>query len=296
VTRERGETTVLIKKHPRMSVRTIASTNWTRQLPKRCTHRLRRPLSVGLKWKSSVTQFDIEQLKRNCERFPEDFIFQLTNTLRPDTLKEPLMAGTTADSNDTAANQSFEAKLWATSDALRGSMDAAEYKHVTLRLIFLRHISDAIKEQHSRLVAKKSKGAESKDRDGYRAQNIFWVLPEAHRSTLQNSDEGKNGREFYTRSCIVGCLVEMLAPCKDRICDPARGSGGTFVQSEKFVESQGGKLGDISLYSQESNTIARRLAVMNLARRGIEADLFPCPISTFGLHPSNFVKALHAST
>jgi type I restriction enzyme M protein len=78
------------------------------------------------------------------------------------------------------------------------------------------------------------------------------------------SAEGKNGGQFYTPSCVVRCLVEMLAPYKGRIYDPACGSGGMFVQSEK--------IGDISIYGQESNATTRRLAVMNLALRGIEAD------------------------
>jgi type I restriction-modification system DNA methylase subunit len=80
------------------------------------------------------------------------------------------------------------------------------------------------------------------------------------------SAEGKNGGQFYTPNCIVRLLVEMLAPYKGRIYDPCCGSGGMFVQSEKFVEAHGGKLGDISIYGQESNATTRRLAVMNLAR------------------------------
>jgi len=101
------------------------------------------------------------------------------------------------------------------------------------------------------------------------------------------SAEGKNGGQFYTPSCVVRCLVEMLAPYKGRIYDPACGSGGMFVQSEKFVESHGGKLGDISIYGQESNATTRRLAVMNLAIRGIEADFGPEHADTFrrDLHP-----------
>jgi type I restriction enzyme M protein len=85
----------------------------------------------------------------------------------------------------------------------------------------------------------------------------------------------------------VRCLVEMLAPYKGRIYDPACGSGGMFVQSEKFVESHGGKLGDISVYGQESNATTRRLAIMNLAIRGIEADFGPEHADTFrrDLHP-----------
>ena len=95
------------------------------------------------------------------------------------------------------------------------------------------------------------------------------------------SAEGKNGGQFYTPSCVVRLLVEMLAPYKGRIYDPACGSGGMFVQSEKFVESHGGQLGDISIYGQESNPTTRRLAIMNLALRGIEADFGPEIADTF---------------
>ena len=101
------------------------------------------------------------------------------------------------------------------------------------------------------------------------------------------SAEGKNGGQFYTPSCVVRVLVEMLAPYKGRIYDPCCGSGGMFVQSEKFVEAHGGKLGDIAIYGQESNSTTRRLAVMNLALRGIEADFGPEHADTFrrDLHP-----------
>jgi len=87
------------------------------------------------------------------------------------------------------------------------------------------------------------------------------------------SAEGKKGGQFYTPQSVVRLLVEMLAPYKGRVYDPCCGSGGMFVQSEKFVEAHGGRLGDISIYGQESNATTRRLAMMNLAIRGIEADL-----------------------
>jgi type I restriction enzyme M protein len=101
------------------------------------------------------------------------------------------------------------------------------------------------------------------------------------------SAEGKNGGQFYTPSCIVRLLVEMLAPYKGRIYDPCCGSGGMFVQSEKFVEAHGGKIGDIAVYGQESNATTRRLAIMNLAIRGIEADIGPEHADTFkrDVHP-----------
>jgi len=264
-------------------------------------------------------------------------------------------------SKDSTANLGFEAKLWLAADKLRNNMDAAEYKHVVLGLIFLKYISDSFEEHHAKLVEGKSDyaGANPEDPDEYRAENIFWVPPAARWSYLQASAkqptigkivddamvaierdnprlkgvlpkdyarpaldkhrlgelidligtiglgdkesrskdilgrvyeyfltqfasaEGKNGGQFYTPSCVVRLLVEMLAPYKGRIYDPACGSGGMFVQSEKFVESHGGKLGDISVYGQESNATTRRLAIMNLAIRGIEADFGPEHADTF---------------
>src|SRR5262245_18790081 len=80
---------------------------------------------------------------------------------------------------DGGATLGYEQQLWATADALRGSMDAAEYKHVVLGLIFLKYISDAFGERHARLVAEQAQGADPEDPDEYRAQNIFWVPPEA---------------------------------------------------------------------------------------------------------------------
>jgi len=87
------------------------------------------------------------------------------------------------------------------------------------------------------------------------------------------SAEGNKGGQFYTPRCVVGVLVEMLAPYKGRVYDPCCGSGGMFVQSEKFVEVHGGKIGDISVYGQESNHTTWRLAKMNLAIRGIDSNL-----------------------
>jgi len=274
--------------------------------------------------------------------------------------------------NSSTANLGFEAKLWLTADKLRNNMDAAEYKHVVLGLIFLKYISDTFEEHRAKLLAGQGDyaGANAEDPDEYKAENVFWVPADARWSHLQASAkqptigktvddamvaierdnprlkgvlpkdyarpgldkqrlgelidviatieltaasegekthrsvdllgrvyeyfltrfasaEGKNGGQFYTPSCVVRCLVEMLAPYKGRIYDPACGSGGMFVQSEKFVESHGGKLGDISIYGQESNATTRRLAVMNLALRGIEADFGPEHADTFrrDLHP-----------
>ncbi len=85
--------------------------------------------------------------------------------------------------------------------------------------------------------------------------------------------EGKRGGEFYTPRSVVRTMVEMLEPYKGRVYDPCCGSGGMFVQSEKFVEAHGGRLGDIAIYGQESNYTTWRLAKMNLAVRGIDADI-----------------------
>ena len=85
--------------------------------------------------------------------------------------------------------------------------------------------------------------------------------------------EGKRGGEFYTPRSVVRLLVEILGPYKGRVYDPCCGSGGMFVQSEKFVEEHGGHTGDIAIYGQESNNTTWRLAKMNLAVRGIDADI-----------------------
>src|SRR5207249_10805830 len=101
------------------------------------------------------------------------------------------------------------------------------------------------------------------------------------------SAEGKKGGEFYTPRCVVRLLVEMLEPYKGRVYDPCCGSSGMFVQSEEFIREHGGRLGDISIYGQESNATTWRLAKMNLAIRGIEANLGPHHADTFhsDLHP-----------
>ena len=85
--------------------------------------------------------------------------------------------------------------------------------------------------------------------------------------------EGKRGGEFYTPRSVVRVLVEMLEPYQGRIYDPCCGSGGMFVQSEKFVQEHGGRIGDIAIYGQESNYTTWRLAKMNLAVRGIDSDI-----------------------
>ncbi len=209
-------------------------------------------------------------------------------------------------SKPSSASLSFEAKLWLTADKLRNNMDAAEYKHVVLGLIFLKYISDTFEEHraaearwpHLQASARQPtigkivddamvaierdnprlKGDCPKDyaRPGLDKQRLGELIDviatieltaasegeKTHRSvdllgrvyeyflTRFASAEGKNGGQFYTPSCVVRCLVEMLAPYKGRIYDPACGSGGMFVQSEKFVESHGGKLRGISIYGQ----------------------------------------------
>jgi type I restriction enzyme M protein len=243
----------------------------------------------------------------------------------------------------------FEATLWSAADTLRGSMDASEYKHPVLGLIFLKYISDAFEELHAQLAADRESDPE--DRDEYTARNVFWVPPAARWSQIAAqakspqigeivdkamiaiehdnrrlrgvlpkeyarpslgstrlgalidlvngiglgdaearkhdvigrvyeyflgrfaNAEGKAGGEFYTPRSVVRLLVEMIEPYKGRVFDPCAGSGGMFVQSEEFVLAHGGKIGDVSIYGQESNHTTWRLAMMNLAIRGIEADI-----------------------
>jgi len=267
------------------------------------------------------------------------------------------MGKTRTASAGNGANLGFEEKLWAAADKLRGHMDAAEYKHVVLGLIFLKYISDAFTERYDEV--KKDKHADPEDRDEYTAENVFWVPKIARWDKLQaaakqptigkllddamlaiekenptlkgvlptdyarptldkhrlgelidligtiglgNSEsrsqdvlgrvyeyflgkfanaEGKGGGEFYTPQAVVKLLVEMIEPYKGRIYDPCCGSGGMFVQSEKFVLAHGGRLGDLSIYGQESNPTTWRLCKMNLAIRGIEGNLGPHNADSF---------------
>ena len=94
---------------------------------------------------------------------------------------------TSNNKNGTAANLGFEAKLWAAADALRNNMDAAEYKHVVLGLIFLKYISDAFEAKHAELEAQRAQGADPEDPDEYRAASIFWVPKEVRWSFLKAS-------------------------------------------------------------------------------------------------------------
>jgi len=240
--------------------------------------------------------------------------------------------------------------LWQAADKLRGNLDAAEYKHVVLGLIFLKYISDAFDEARAEVAA--DPDGDPEDRDEYASRNVFWVPVPARWEFLQGkakdpdigkllddamdaiehdnprlkgvlpkdyarpaldkrrlgelidligtvglgdaenrskdiigrvyeyflgqfaSAEGKKGGEFYTPRPVVRLLVEMLAPRpRSRIYDPCCGSGGMFVQSERFIEEHGGRKGDISIFGQESNTTTYRLCQMNLAIRGIEAKI-----------------------
>jgi len=266
----------------------------------------------------------------------------------------------------TSSDMDFADTLWQAADKLRGTVDAAEYKHVVLGLLFLKYISDAFEARRDVLKVELAetgiKGEQLErlleSRDEYTAENVFWVPPESRWVYLQaqarraeiatliddailaverdNPDKLKNKlpRDYARRGIpherMAGLidlvsnigfkddraraadtlgrvyeyflgkfaaaegklggeflLVEMLEPYEGRVYDPCCGSGGMFVQSERFVEAHGGRRTDISIFGQESNPTTWRLAHMNLAIRGIEANLGPQPADTFlrDLHP-----------
>jgi type I restriction enzyme M protein len=271
-----------------------------------------------------------------------------------------------------APAKDFKAVLWASADKLRAQMDAAEYKHLVLGLIFLKYISDTFAAQQGKVLQTVSNPesdfylgddpadhqAALEDRDYYTQENVFWVPTDARWESLRArakqadigqlidkalvaienenatlrgkldkrfgaaqlepgrmgelvdlistigfadeqrsgdvlgevyeyflgqfaSAEGKKGGQFYTPAHVVKTLVAVLAPHKGRIYDPCCGSGGMFVQSEKFIQAHGGKRDDASIYGQESNPTTWRLAAMNLAIRGFAADLGQEPADTF---------------
>jgi type I restriction enzyme M protein len=264
--------------------------------------------------------------------------------------------------------------LWATADKLRANMDAAEYKHLVLGLIFVKYISDTFQSRREELTRRFSdktddyflhdcdaamQAEELEDRDYYREVNVFWVpeavrwesiranakqpdigkriddalslievenpklkgildkryaraqLPDGKLGELVDlvsqigfgvdassardvlgqvyeyflgmfaSAEGKRGGQFYTPASIVKTLVAVLAPHHGKVYDPCCGSGGMFVQSERFIEAHGGQLGDVSIYGQEANPTTWRLAAMNLAIRGIDFNFGREPADTF---------------
>lgn len=268
-------------------------------------------------------------------------------------------------------DQSLKNTLWATADKLRSSMDAAEYKHLVLGLIFVKYISDAFDARRAALRAEFANPASDfyladpadhaqalEERDYYTMANAFWVPEQARWETLRAqaklwdigiridqaleaieaenvslkgildkrfgraqlepgkmgelvdliskigfgadasakdvlgevyeyflgqfaSAEGKKGGQFYTPASVVKVLVEVLSPHKGKVYDPCCGSGGMFVQSEKFVESHGGRFGDVSIYGQEANPTTWRLVAMNLAIRGMDFNLGKEPADTF---------------
>ena len=312
----------------------------------------------------------------------------------------------------------LDKKLWNAADRLRSNIDAAEYKHVVLGLIFLKYVSDAFVERKQQIEAmlrdeshdygvlrdnydseaeyEATIQQELEIRDYYTEKNVFWVPALARWENLQNNakvapgaeieikngpvnnkrvtykftsigkliddaleeiekenpklknvldknyarrqidpnilgqlidtiaeipfqhdslhakdilghvyeyflgqfalSEGKKGGHYYTPKSIVSLIVEMLQPYKGRVYDPAMGSGGFFVQSERFIEEHEGKLGNISVYGQESNPTTWRLAAMNMAIRGIDFNFGNEPANTFSndKHPdlrADFVMA-----
>jgi type I restriction enzyme M protein len=268
-----------------------------------------------------------------------------------------------AKTNTNTVSIGFEQQIWKAADILRGNMDAAEYKHVVLGLIFLKYISDKFEERYREL---KAENDDVEDKDAYTEKLIFFVPPPArwekiaeaaHReeigTVIDNAmrviekenkslkdilpknytrseldkrrlgkvvdlftnikmiehgtdkdilgrtyeyclskfaeQEGKRAGEFFTPSCVVRTLVEVLQPFKGFIYDPCCGSGGMFVQSGDFVKNHSGNIDkDLSIYGQDANPTTRKMALMNLAIRGIGANLGAYNADTFhnDLHPT----------
>jgi type I restriction enzyme M protein len=242
----------------------------------------------------------------------------------------------------------IEKTLFDAADKMRGAMDAGEYKHVALGLLFLRYVSAAFELKRAEFL--KDEDADPEDPEEYLAESVFWVPEQARWSRLAGiskspeigveidnamraveeanpslkdalpkvfgresldrgivsglitlftnmpmegsradfdligriyeycigefaAAEGKRGGEFYTPKSVVETLVEMIEPTRGRVYDPCCGTGGFFVQSERFIEHHQGRLDDISIYGQERNHTTYRLARMNLAIRGIFGDI-----------------------
>jgi len=295
--------------------------------------------------------------------------------------------------------QDLEKKLWNAADKLRSTLDASQYKHAVLGLLFVKYVSDAFDIRREELIAQFENteheyyldrgdfdsdeeyqaeiAAELEIRDYYTEKNVFWVPQLARWLTLQDNSklppgteieikngktqtytirsvgrliddaleaiekdnpklkgvlnkqygrlqidqaklgelidliatipfkhaslhakdilghvyeyflgqfalaEGKKGGQFYTPKSIVSLIVEMLQPFAGRVYDPAMGSGGFFVQSERFIKERGGKLGNVSIYGQEYNHTTWQLAAMNMVIRGLDFNFGKEPANTF---------------
>jgi len=264
-------------------------------------------------------------------------------------------------------NKSIEETLWDSAIKLRGSVEASEYKHVALGLIFLKFASDKFELLKSELIAEgKAKYVDMAE--FYNAKNVFYLpeisrwsylianakqsdlalkidtalltleknnpslkgaLPDNYYSrlnldlsklaalldTINNIDtlkdkghdlvgrvyeyflrkfaivEGKGKGEFYTPKSIVNLIAEMIEPYNGKIYDPCCGSGGMFVQSIKFIENHHGNKKEVSIYGQEAITTTYKLAKMNLAIRGISANLGDTATSTFSNDQHKDLKA-----
>lgn len=304
--------------------------------------------------------------------------------------------------------EGLDKKLWTAADKLRSTLDASQYKHAVLGLIFLKYVSDAFRIRQEELRSRFTNpeddyyfgdasndeiNAELEVRDYFTEDNVFWVPAEARWKFLQDNNkvgagteltvidgqgeriikvssvgglidtslqaverenpklkgvlnksytrlqidqaklgelidlvatipfdhesleskdilghvyeyflgqfalaEGKKGGQFYTPKSIVTLIVEMLEPFSGRVYDPAMGSGGFFVQSERFIKDNQGKLGDVSIYGQEYNHTTWQLAAMNMAIRGLDFNFGKQPADTFSndQHPdlrADFVMA-----
>ncbi len=246
----------------------------------------------------------------------------------------------------------FEQLLWSAADKLRKNIDAAEYKHYVLGLLFLKYVADAFEELHTKILNKEGEHAydDPEDKLVYSSKYVFFVPTNSRWSYLvsraklptigedvdtamdliekenpklrgvlpkqfarpqldkmilgelidvinninigneaaRKKDllgvvyeyflgqfalaEGRKGGQFYTPRSVVQLLIDMLQPTKGKVYDPCCGSGGMFVMSEKFVLQHQGRIDDITIYGQESNQTTWRLAVMNLAIRGIDSE------------------------
>ncbi len=289
--------------------------------------------------------------------------------------------------------EGLDKKLWTAADKLRSTLDASQYKHAVLGLIFLKYVSDTFDTRRQQLIeqfadpdndyylgpdSEEEINAELEQRDYYTEENVFWVPMESRWQFLQDNNkvgagtelvvsdgdderkikissvgglidnaldaierdnpklkgvlnkrytqlqidqaklgelidlvatipfehesleskdilghvyeyflgqfalaEGKKGGQFYTPKAIVTLIVEMLEPFEGRVYDPAMGSGGFFVQSERFIEENEGNIGDVSIYGQEYNHTTWQLAAMNMAIRGLDFNFGKEPADTF---------------
>lgn len=239
-------------------------------------------------------------LKYISDRF-EERRATLTDELKAEGIKEDRLDSFLEDRDEYASQNVFwvpenarwgyiqsRAKLPTIGQDIDAAMDLIEKENPSIRGVLPRNYGrDGLDKRRLGELVDLIGSIGFTSTDDHGTDDVLGRVYEYFLGQFAGKETGKDAGAFYTPRSVVKTLVEMLEPFKGRVYDPAAGSGGMFVQSAEFVQAHGGKRTDISVYGQEYTDTTWKLAKMNLALRGIEADMGPKSADSFteDLHP-----------